>query len=390
MRPTPHRLDAADVHRHALDLLQRHLPLRPPGRKTSAPVLWALLLTAAARRTSLSAACRRLRGAPSDEAARTALRATLPDRAALLDRLNGALTEPLPRALRRRPQLVAADLLLVPYHGRSHRRAAEIYRAKSRAGTGHFHAYATAVVVARGLRFTLALEAVDGRESMEAVLIRLLDRVAAAGVTIRCLLLDSGFYEVGVIAVLQGRGVPFLMPAVRRGRRPGHPKGPSGTRRFDAWRRSGWSEHTLREHGHGRRQVTVAICVKRLRRRDGRGHEVLIYACWHLSGARVDWVRRTYRKRFGIEASYRQLHQGRARTSTRHPGVRLLYVGLGLVLRNVWAWLHWEVLSSPRRGGRRLHPERLRLAELWDWLAHEAERELGARPSRACERPFAA
>lgn len=110
----------------------------------------------------------------------------------------------------------------------------------------------------------------------------------------------------------------------------------------------------------------MTIGVKRLRRRDGRGSKMLIYACWHLSSTQVDWVRRTYRKRFGIESSYRQLHQGRARTSTHRPEVRLLYVGLALVLRNIWVWLHWAVLSSPRRGGRQFHPERLRLLELWD------------------------
>jgi len=33
-----------------------------------------------------------------------------------------------------------------------------------------------------------------------------------------------------------------------------------------------------------------------------------------------------------------------------------------LLLRNVWVWLHWEVLSHPRRGGRKIdltgYPER--------------------------------
>ena len=65
-------------------------------------------------------------------------------------------------------------------------------------------------------------------------------------------------------------------------------------------------------------------------------------------------VKDTYRQRFGIEASYRQLEQARIRTSTRDPLLRLLYVGVALILRNVWAWLHWEVLSRPRRGGRRI------------------------------------
>ena len=61
----------------------------------------------------------------------------------------------------------------------------------------------------------------------------------------------------------------------------------------------------------------------------------------------------TYRKRFGIETSYRQMNQCRIRTTTKKFNVRFLYVAIGLLLRNLWVWLHHFVLSSPRRGGRR-------------------------------------
>jgi putative transposase len=76
-------------------------------------------------------------------------------------------------------------------------------------------------------------------------------------------------------------------------------------------------------------------------------------------------VRQTYRTRFGIESSYWQMNQARGRTSTRRPELRLLYVGLALVLRDEWVWLHFEVLSTPRRGGRRLRLERLRAMLHW-------------------------
>src|SRR4051794_31045783 len=84
-------------------------------------VLWSLLLAAAARITSLSDACGRLRDAPSDETARRALLATLPDYAALQRRLNAALAGHLPKALRKRRQRLAIDLTLIPYHGREFR-----------------------------------------------------------------------------------------------------------------------------------------------------------------------------------------------------------------------------------------------------------------------------
>src|SRR6187549_4296747 len=112
MRP-PHRiLDRNRVHRLAAEHLQAHLEFKDYKRKTSATVLWSLLLSAAARITSLSDACGRLDDAPSDETARKALLATLPDYAVLRRQLNAALAGHLPKALRKHLPLLAIDLTL--------------------------------------------------------------------------------------------------------------------------------------------------------------------------------------------------------------------------------------------------------------------------------------
>jgi hypothetical protein len=55
----------------------------------------------------------------------------------------------LPCCLRRRPQPLAIDLHLVPYHGEPLRDPDEVYRSKAKSGTSHFHAYATAYVIHR-------------------------------------------------------------------------------------------------------------------------------------------------------------------------------------------------------------------------------------------------
>jgi ABC-type transport system involved in Fe-S cluster assembly, permease and ATPase components len=61
-----------------------------------------------------------------------------------------------------------------------------------------------------------------------------------------------------------------------------------------------------------------------------------------------------YSERFGIESSYRLFEQAIATTTTRDPTVRLLYVVVSLPLQNVWRYLHYEYVATPRRGGRRL------------------------------------
>jgi len=99
-------------------------------------------------------------------------------------------------------------------------------------------------------------------------------------------------------------------------------------------------------------------------------------------------VQETYRLRFGIETTYRQLHQARVRTSTRDPLLRLLFVGVALVLRNLWVWLHWQVLSHPRRGGRRIDLDQLPFRAMTLWLQQVAELLLGVRDSCPSQRPF--
>jgi hypothetical protein len=380
MCPENSTLTARQVHRCAATILQQHLQLPDHGPKCRAGPLLTLLFYAAARITSLSDACKCLRGAPSHEAARLALIATLPDFAALQRQLNAALAGNLPRPLRRRPQRLAADLVLIPYHGQPLHDPDEIYRSAAKGGTSHFHAYATLYVVHRGCRFTVALTAVRGGEPLEEVLRRLLRQAAAVGVRCRLLLLDRGFYSVGVIRYLQAARHPFLMPVICRGRRLDDPRGPSGTNVFLTWKESGYGTYTL--HDADGRAARVSICVKcRYYRGQWRRHgkQRLVYAFWGLKPPSFDWVKETYRQRFAIETTYRQLHQARIRTTTRDPVRRLLDVGIALILRNVWVWLHRTVLARPRRGGRKIRLDLLRFRRMLLWLAHVVEEELGVR-----------
>ena len=124
MRPRNFTLTSRQVHRCAAAILQNHLKLPDHGPQCRAgPLL-----------TSLSQACQCSRDAPSDEAARLALMATLPDFAGLQRQLNAALAGNLPRSLRRRPQRLAADLVLIPDHGEPLNDPDEIYRSQAKSG----------------------------------------------------------------------------------------------------------------------------------------------------------------------------------------------------------------------------------------------------------------
>jgi hypothetical protein len=212
-------------------------------------------------------------------------------------------------------------------------------------------------------------------ERLKDVLQELLHTVSKAGLRPGLLLLDRGFYTAEIIRYLQRARRPFLMPVTCHGRAADHPKGPSGSKVFKLMKKSGWFTHTVGDAKKGRARAAVSICVKRGRVTDRHGRkkwDTWVYAYWGITPKRVDWVKQTYRQRFGIETSYRQMNQCRIRTTTKKFNVRFLYVAIGLLLRNLWVWLHHVVLSSPRRGCRRYNWDRLRVERMLLWLEQVA------------------
>jgi putative transposase len=151
-----------------------------------------------------------------------------------------------------------------------------------------------------------------------------------------------------------------------------HSGGPTGTYALAAEKHSHWITYTLKSAKEGRVTLDLAAVCHNMRGQRGRHQrETLLYATWGVKHRPLSWLRATYRRRFGIEASYRQSHQARIRTSSRKPASRLLFLGVALVLRNVWGWLHAEVMAQPQRGARHLRPHALRFAHLLLWLMME-------------------
>ena len=353
-------------------LLQAKL-VKDHGPICTAVVVLGIVLRAAARSISISAACRDLARGPSDHAVMTALDDGLPRTLAVLERrFNEALVDYLPRRMRRRAWEVAIDWHLDPYYGQPQKSRNEIYYGKAKQGTKRFHAYASACIVEHGHRYTLALTWVRRHESTVTVLRRLLSRVREIGLKIRCLLLDRGFFNVPVMAFLQEEKLPFLMPVKFSGRRPKKRRKATGLR---ALRRlpAGWYSYTMRS---GKQLATFSVCVGYRRyqnRKDGKlRSQKLFFAAWRVKGSPTT-IRERYRKRFGIETSYRQRRQGRIYTCTRNPYLRLFFVALAFILRNVWVWIHQTRLAEGSGDTMTLHLELLRFKRMLDWIVHEVE-----------------
>ena len=359
------------IHQQAVEALQGYLQLEDHGPKCTAAVILAVLLYAAARITSVDNACSRLRNAPTGRALNEALNGILPDSGELVRRINGSLAHDLPKSLRKGKQTLAIDETLIPYHGKPWKDKNEIRRSKPKSGTSHFHGYVTCYVVQHGERFTLAVLWLRQGDTLKDAVQQLMKIVRKLGIKVGLLLLDRGFYNVAVIRYLQRARYPFLMPVMHRGRS-------GGSRRFLGWKKSGYSTYTLCSNQGERATVQICVSCKNYSGQWKRhGRKPLVYAFWGFQPGSPRWVRETYRRRFGIETSYRQMNQARIFTCTRNPVKRLLYIGIALVLRNIWVWFHLTALC--RRQGRHiiLQLDLLRLRTMLQFICQVASASLG-------------
>jgi hypothetical protein len=278
------------------------------------------LLLAAALTAAVSAVARRAADLGREIVRRGLAASCPPDARELEGRLAAALRRALPRRFRGRRIPVAIDIHKRPYYG-DHDRTPGVTGGKRDAGTSYFWSYATAVALTPGHRHTLGLTAVEPSETLTAVVDRLLAQVAWAGIQVRYVLLDRAFYAVGVVNALARRNLRFIIPMVRRG---------ADTRVFFRRGCRGWFEHTAWSRNH-RESATVRVAVVP----GPNGNRPLVFACSDGFQA-LPRVVLTYRRRFGIETSYRQLGECLPRTTSRDLVYRLMLVGVSLLIRARW------------------------------------------------------
>ena len=60
-------------------------------------------------------------------------------------------------------------------------------------------------------------------------------------------------------------------------------------------------------------------------------------------------TRRHYSKRLDIEATYRLSESSLISTTVNDQTRRLLFVVISLLVQNVWRYLHWEYMATPRQ-----------------------------------------
>lgn len=345
-----------------------HLPLVVQSDQYSTQDICRVLVQAAANGATIEATSAALQAAPCASTVRHHLQAGLLQpmtEAHLEDALNALLVAQLPGGLLARPRRVAIDLVLIPYYGEPDQTPDELRYSAARQGTTRFHAYATAYVIRQHKRVTVALTSVHAHETMEAILKRLLARLAELGLPLCRLYLDRGFYTVAVIRFLKTQAFASVIPAKVAGQQ---------LKALCQTRKSYRTPYTLHSSSLGDEAVDLWIVVSYHQKRGGKRRRYRQpYVVIGDLQRPVPAVQEEHGRRFGIEASYRLLNQARANTTSRDPKYRLLLVGLALTLINLWITVLWAVLAVPRRGGRWLKRRLLTLAHFLALLAQAVQ-----------------
>ena len=258
-------------------------------------------------------------------------------------KINIMLKKRIIRTLPRTPLKFAIDFNEIPFYGTETNKG-DTRKSRAKKGTTKFFVYATIYVILRNKRYTLAVKYVRKCEKLTDVIDFLLGEASATGLKIQCLFLDREFYNIDVINHLKERDIPFIMPCVRRGRS-------GGIRRLFVGKKSYSTEYIMRSDGKEATfpaHVVVKYSKGRYKR---RGAKYFAYAVYGMD-IPLNRTFNEYRKRFGIESSYKLKNLALPRTSTTNPVLKLLYVGLAFLLVNVWIYVQWMFLSERRRGGR--------------------------------------
>jgi putative transposase len=373
MNNTP-KLTDQEVLDYARAGLQEHLPLEAEGYQCSTADLLDALLGIAVGRDTLESVCADWLDAPDSDTIRSHLnkQLTVEGLSELKCRLNAALAAEIPQRVWRQARDVAIDLHDRPYYGKAPQEEGLWVRGKAKSGTTRFYRVATAYVMQNGLRVTLAIHFFLPGDTVVTALDAVIRRVRSMGIDVNCLFLDKGFAGIAVLEYLTQRGQSALIACPIRGKT-------GGTRALCRGNKSYRTAYTFK---NATKSFTAELAVCRAFTTANRTGRMQRHATWLIFILiHLDWstrqARKSYRRRFGIETSYRCAGLVRGWTTSRNPAYRFLLIGLSFFLLNVWLHLCWLFTQVPRRGRRRLATKRFRLVRFAKFIARALEQRHG-------------
>ena len=361
-----YRLNAEDIRGMMLDVMEKHLSVKTEGYRCTTRETFNLLLKAVAEGSSLEAVCADSCGVMASNTLRDQLNAalTVGDLRQQEAEMNATLQAAIPAGMPRGGLEVAIDTHDEPFYGKTPELRAHTCKTRAKAGTSRFFRLASAYVIWREVRLTLALTYVLPDDTLPEVVERLLTRLKQVALHATVLYLDKGFCSGEIIGYLQRIRQAAVLACPIRGKH-------GGIRALCHGRGSFTTDYTFTDGT----SAWLALVDTRVRdAKTGRKQRkwlafVLVNLAWT-----PHQVYNKYRRRFGIEASYRLLRQVKVLTNSRNPSLRFFLLGLGLLMQNIWVLARWLFTRRPGKGRHKLIPSLLRFAAFRKLLVRAVER----------------
>ena len=366
-------LTSEQVRNEAMEVVKTQFEMEINGYKYTSNEIWDTLLYSSASGKTINYACMNLEGAPSCNLVYTYLNAELISLTLeeIERRCNAMIASTFPPRLDIRPQKLAIDLVLIPYYG--DKETEEIRRSKAKRSTTKFFCYATAYLIRKNKRVTLAFTFVRPSDTLFDVLIWLLQMVFNLGICIKRLYLDREFARVDIISYLMEQSYVSVIAVPKRGDR---------IKSLLIGKKSYKTTYTMRSPKYGSVEFPLWIAHRYSKGNNGKhGIERLPFAVIGDCRSPILHIAEEYTHRFGIESSYRLMNQARARTSSRDASRRLLLVGIAFALVNLWVYLNWFALIISRRRGNVFHVSSFPLDLFCDFISDEVKKMYGFRSS---------
>jgi putative transposase len=365
-----HELRGSDIHEYMVQRLNTSMDLGMQGYRIKNELAWDILLKAGSEQRGLPSVSREL----SDSVHHNTIRGHLNQRFDINEiwlqerEQNKGLAASLPPSLWDKAVEIAIDWHDEPSYSRDALVQTYTCRSKAKAGTTHFWRVASAYVMHKGQRFTVGLVYVLPEYSTLMVVQRLIERIHQHRVVIKRLYLDKGFCQTAIIQYLQDHNLSAIIACPIRGKQ-------GGTRALCQGR---CSYNTTYTFGDG---TTVQLACVRTKPHGKNGKRRLKWLLFVCIG--VTWspkkVKQRYRRRFGIETSYRLSRRWRIQSTSANPALRFFLYGLTFWIVNLWSLFKWKFVRHPHT--RKIDPTVLPLSHFAALLRRAIETFRGVHDS---------
>ena len=363
-----YELRAEDIRRYTIEKMKEYFAVEAHGYCCTTEMIFDVLVKASAECSSVEASCADLAQVADSNTIREYLNQAIEVKKLRQQerQVNTAVASCIPVSMQRQGIEIAIDFHDEPFYGKKEGTRRVTVHGQAKKGTTHFIRIATAYVIWRQVRLTLAVRYVLPGETALESLQFLLERLKKLGFSSKVLYMDKGFASTPILKYLTAQGQGAIIACPIRGKK-------AGIRALCHGAASYIATHVFSDST----QATLALKASLVPDKTGKRRRkwlafIVIGLAWT-----VETIYQKYRRRFGIECSYRILRRVRAATTSRNPALRFFLLGVGLLLVNAWVFLRWEFARLMARGPYRVDEPLFRFHRFTRLLIRSIEKIYG-------------